>query len=349
MRLPLQRRFFFWLLTLLGVFILLQTLVYGIIEFWGWAHRSEERLSEQMMEVVYGVGWNLVLTPFLAGVAWWISRRMIDPIREIDRSAGAIMAGQFDSRIGTAAMPDDEMRHLAEALNAAFDRYAHAVEQLRRFSGNVSHQLRNPLAAIRSIGEVALTRDRPGEDYRVALVQILDETSRLTKVIDQLLRLAHLERKEIRATFKSLDLAAVVRRVEEAYRPLCEAKSIGLRLDLHGAMTLHGNEELLFEMLANLVDNSIRYTPEGGEILIRGETPSPASVVLTVSDTGPGIPAEQAGHLFDRRAARSGDCVSGSGLGLAIVAEIARAHGGGVEWVARSLPGATFTVRLPVG
>jgi signal transduction histidine kinase len=258
------------------------------------------------------------------------------------------MKGQFESRIQTDSMPDDEMRHLALTLNAAFDNYHDAVERLRRFSGNASHQLRTPLATVRSVGEVALSRDRTPDEYRTAIAQILDETSRLTTVIEQLLRLARLDRQDVRSAFQPVDLEPIVRRVADTFLPLCQEKSIVLRMDIETGARVAGNTELLMEMLVNLMDNATRCTPGGGDILIRLEKPAPDRVRITVADTGPGISAERAKRIFERFSTFPSDSSSGSGLGLAIVSEIARVHDGRVELLASPVPGAVFAVTLPV-
>lgn len=348
MKAPLRLRFFYWLLALLGVFLLLQTIVYGFIEFRAWKMHPDEGLYDHLMEVVMGVGWDLLIWPVLAGVAWVISRKMVDPIRTIVKSAGNIMKGQFDARIQTDSMPDDEMRHLALTLNAAFDNYHDAVERLRRFSGNASHQLRTPLATVRSVGEVALSRDRTPDEYRTAIAQILDETSRLTTVIEQLLRLARLDRQDVRSAFQPVDLEPIVRRVADTFLPLCQEKSIVLRMDIETGARVAGNTELLMEMLVNLMDNATRCTPAGGDILIRLEKPAPDRVRITVADTGPGISAERANRIFERFSTFPSDSSSGSGLGLAIVSEIARVHGGRVELLPSPVPGAVFSISLPV-
>ncbi len=347
MKAPLRLQFFYWLLALLGLFILLQTIVYGLVELYGWFQRPGERLSDQLMEVVVGVGWNLLLLPLLMGVAWWISRRMINPIQTMVHSARDILNGRFEARIQTDSMPDDEMRHLALTLNAAFDNYHDAVERLRRFSGDASHQLRTPLATVRSVGEVALSRDRTPDEYRMALAQILDETSRLTKVIEQLLRLARLDQQDVRAAFQPVELEPIVRRVTDTFLPLCQEKSIALRVETVDGIWVAGNPELLMEILANLMDNAIRFTPVGGEILIQLEMASPGQARLTVADTGPGIAPELAGRIFERFSRVPGAALAGTGLGLAIVFEIAQAHGGQAALIPRRFPGAVFCVTLP--
>jgi signal transduction histidine kinase len=348
MKKPLRLRLFLWLVVLLLLFVGMQTIIYGIIEFNVWqAHKEEEELGEQLMEVVHGVFWDLAALPFLIALAWWISRRMVEPIRAVSQAADIISAGHFNERIQTDRMPDDEMRHMALAVNSAFAQYSDAVERLRRFTGDASHQLRTPLAVIRSIGEVTLSRDRPPEEYRQALGNILDEAHRLTKVTDQLLQLARLERTEVTGSFGRTDLCQVIRRTAAIFQTLCEDKGVALRVEAVGAQEVLGNETLLVEMLANLLDNALRVTPAGGDILVKVETEGGGERLLTVADTGPGIPTEFAERLFELFAQIPGSQSAGAGLGLAIVSAIARVHGGKAELNRRHTYGAVFNIRLP--
>ena len=348
MKTPLRLRMFFWLVALLVLFVALQFVIFGIIEFRVWLHHSGESLRDHLMEAVMGVGWDLAILPLLIVVAWWFSRRMISPIRAITLAADNIRAGRFDDRIPTDNMPDDEMRRMATTVNAAFDYYHDAVERLRRFTGDASHQLRTPLAAMQSVGEVALLRDRGPEEYRQALANMLEEVRRLSRVTDQLLRLARLERTEVRASFSRTDLGPVVRRTAEIFRPLCEEKRVGLRVETRDGLPVLGHEDLLIEMLANLLDNALHVTPSGGEILLRAEPELGGEVLVTVADTGPGIAPELAERVFELFAQVPGTRQTGAGLGLAIVAAIAKAHGGRAELNRRHTSGAVFHVRLPL-
>ncbi len=348
MKTPLRLRMFYWLVALLVLFVALQFAIFSIIEFRAWIHHPEGRLREHLMEAVTGVGWDLAMLPLLIWVAWWISRWMIQPVRTITLAADNICAGHFEERISTGDMPDDEMRRMATTINAAFDYYHEAVERLRRFSGDASHQLRTPLAAMQSVGEVALSRDRQPEEYRQALADMLGEVRRMARVTEQLLRLARLERTEVRASFVRIDLGQVARRTAEMYQPLCEEKRVKLRLETEAGLQVLGHEDLLVEMVANLLDNALRVTPNGGVILLKVEQESGGGALVTVADTGPGIAPELAGRVFELFGQVPGTRQTGAGLGLAIVAAIAKAHGGQVELSTRHARGAVFQARLPL-
>ena len=348
MRTPLRLRMFLWLVALLLLFVALQFVIFSIIEFRVWLQHSGESLHDHLMEAVMGVGWDLAALPLLIGAAWWISQRMIRPIQTITLAADTICAGHFENRISTDNMPDDEMRRMATTVNAAFDYYHDAVERLRRFSGDASHQLRTPLAAMQSVGEVALSRDRDPGEYRQALANMLEEVRRLSRVTDQLLRLARLERTEVRASFVPLDLGQVVRRTADLFQPLYDDKRVGLRVETEDGIQVLGHGDLLLEMLANLLDNALRVTPAGGDILLSADSETGSEALLTVADTGPGIAPELAERVFELFAQVPGTRQTGAGLGLAIVAAIAKAHGGRAELVRRHACGAVFQVRLPI-
>ena len=348
MKTPLRLRMFFWLVTLLLIFVALQFAIFSIIEFRAWLHHPGETLREHWMEAVMGVIWDLATLPILIGTAWWISRKMIRPIQTITLAADNICSGHFEDRISTGPMPDDEMRRMATTINAAFDYYHDAVERLRRFSGDASHQLRTPLAAMQSVGEVALSRDRPPEEYRQALAVMLEEVRRMARVTDQLLRLARLERTEVRSSFVRIDIGKVLQRTVAIFQPLCDEKRVSFRVEIESNLHVLGNEDLLLEMAANLLDNALRATPNGGEMLLSVESESSGTVLVTVADTGPGIAPELAERVFELFGQVPGTRQTGAGLGLAIVAAIAKAHGGKAELNLQHTRGAVFHVRLPL-
>ncbi len=347
MKTPLRLRLFYWLLVLLLIFVALQFVIFSIIEFRAWLHHPGETLREHMMEAIMGVGWDLTILPLLIGVAWWISRRMILPIRTITLAANNISSGHFEDRISTLNMPDDEMHSMATTINAAFDNYQDAVERLRRFTGDASHQLRTPLAAMRSVGEVTLSQDRPPEEYRQAMAHMLDELRRMSRVTEQLLRLARLERTEVSASFAQVNISHIVNRAAELFEPLCDDKQVTLRIESIEGLQVLGHEDLLIEMLANLLENALRVTPTGGAILLRAEHTSNCEALITVADTGPGIAPDLSKRVFELFARVPGTRQTGAGLGLAIVAAIAKTHGGHAELNQALNSGAVFQVVLP--
>ncbi len=349
MKFTFRSRLFLYLLLLLALFVVSQAGIYVYVE---WAHRSanpRETMEEGWTEVADAMELTLLLVPMLVAAAWLISRWMIRPLRVMAATAGRIRHGRWTERIETASMPDDETRSLAETVNAAFDGYAAVLGRLERFSGDAAHQLRTPIAAMRSLGEVALSRAREAAEYREALVTMLAELDRLTRIVEQLLQLSRLESGALRERFLPVALEATVAQVQHIYQPLAEARGVTLAAEVSPrALYVDGIEELLVELLGNLVDNALRHTPAGGSIRIQGTAaPDRNTVCLAVTDDGPGIPREFARRIFDRFTRIPGAESGKAGLGLALASEIAAVHGGRLTLTNPGQPGARFECRLP--
>lgn len=348
MKMTFRSRIFVYLLLLLGLFVVSQAIIYTWVE---WAHHRAEpyqSFDKGLEEVVEGVGLTLLLVPFLGVVAWFLSRRMIVPLRAVADTAKRIRAGRWDERIETVTMPDDETRSLAETVNAAFDGYAGAVRRLERFSGDAAHQLRTPIAAMRNLGEVALSRPRTADDYCETLETMLNELDRLTRIVEQLLQLSQLDAGVLKECFAPIPLWSVVEQVRQIYEPLAEARGVDLTVtssERDGRVA--EIEELLVELLGNLVDNALRHTPKGGTIRIELAANAAGDVRLAVTDSGPGIPAEFANKIFDRFLQVPGSEGGTAGLGLSLAAQIAAVHGGELKLMNPGLAGARFECRFP--
>ena len=347
MKMPLQRRLFLYLLLLLFAFIVGQTLIYSGVEYASWLKHPEEPLLAEMEEVIQALILDLFLLPVLILLAWWISRLMVAPIQAIAATADRIGGGHFSERIETGQMPDDEMFHLADALNTAFSRYDAAVRRLQRFSGDASHQLRTPITAIRSIGEVALSRARDAVSYRETIETMLGELDRLALIVEQLLELSRLESGALRSMFERLDTGAVVEQAMQLYQPLCAEQGIELQGRIEPGISVFGRESLLVELVGNLLDNAIRHTPKGGVIRLE-VVRQDAMAILSVHDSGPGIAPEFAQAIFERFTQIPGSRQGHAGLGLALASDIAVAHGGRLVLSNPGQPGACFECSLPL-
>ena len=348
MRIRLQHRAFIYQAILLVTFVLLQLLVFSFIEYRDWRdHHREETLADNMQEVVDVAAMNLLLLPPMLALVWWFSRRIINPVRRIADTAADIGKGRFDERIDTRSMPDDDMRHLAKTLNVAFEHYTSAVHRLRRFSGDASHQIRTPIAAMRATGEVAVSRPRSAEDYRSAIGDMLAELERLSFMVEQLLQLSRLDAGTLRERFVPFEAEVVIRQSAQIYAPLCEDAGIMLECQMESGIVVHGIEALACELLNNLLDNAIRHTPRGGTIRL-GVRRDVVDIRFYVHDSGLGIPAEFAETVFDRFSQIPGSRHGGAGLGLALAADIAAVHGGKLTVANPGCPGARFEWILPL-
>lgn len=347
MKMRLQYRVFIYQAILLVAFVLLQLMVFSFIEYRDWRDKHhEESLVENLQEVVDVTAMNLLILPIMMGLVWWFSNRILDPVHRIARTAGSIGGGRSDERIDTAGMPDDDMRHLAETLNLAFEHYASAVRRLRRFSGDASHQIRTPIAAMRATGEVAVSRMRTAEDYRTAIYDMLAELERLSFMVEQLLQLSRLESGALKDRFTTFPADAVLRKSAQFYAPLCEDAGVTLECHAEPGLQVSGIEALLGELLNNLLDNAIRHTPRGGTIRI-GVNRDGSRAVFYVHDSGQGIPREFAETIFDRFSQIPGSRHGGAGLGLALATDIAAVHHGRLILMNPGQPGARFEWTLP--
>jgi signal transduction histidine kinase len=225
----------------------------------------------------------------------------------------------------------------------------HSYEQMRRFTADVSHQLRTPLTAIRSVGEVGLRAGRRDEsNYRTIIGSMLEETDRLAVLVDRLLTLSRAETKQALLQPDAVNLAELAEDVAGHLGVLAEEKGQSLSVDAAGAPTAVADRLVLRQALINLVDNAIKFTPAGGRISIRVSA-SDGTALVDVSDTGPGIPIDSRGRIFDRFYRGDDDAGTGTGLGLSIAKGAVEANGGALTLAHSGPDGTTFRMTLPRG
>jgi heavy metal sensor kinase len=241
----------------------------------------------------------------------------------------------------------DELDEVAKAFNDTLGRLEHAVGDMKQFSTALAHELRTPLAALRGETELALMEARSPEEYRRSLGSQLEELDRLARLINQLLTLARAEAGEIPVARAPVDLAALAASVVQSIEPVSRARGIALTCGGAERALVAGDAGWLERLLINLLDNAIKFTAAGGEIVV-AVTSGAHSVVLTVRDTGSGISAEALPHIFDRfyqsdpsRSSPAG----GVGLGLSLVRWIVQRHGATIDVASAAGEGTTFTVR----
>jgi two-component system OmpR family sensor kinase len=285
----------------------------------------------------------LVMTAGAYGMGWRVADTALRPTREIAAQAESLGVGSLSARI-TAHADVQEFQQLVHVLNGMLGRLDAAFQSQRRFTGDASHELRGPLNVLRGEIEVALKRPRSEAEYREVLARCREEVLRLSRLANDLLVLARAEAGSPVERVETLDLLALAGRVAGRYRPMATERGLTLRLE--GIPTpIRGNAELLERAVANLVENAVKYVPGAGDVcIIVTPTPSPT---LEVRDTGPGIPPEQAGQLFERffRADPARPRAEGAGLGLSIARAAVEAHGGSLVFVGNA-PGAVFRMTL---
>ena len=277
-----------------------------------------------------------------------LAHRLLGPLARMADDARRITAEQLHERLKAAAA-GEEMDQLRDAFNATLARLERSFDQLRRFTADASHEIRTPLTALRSVGEVALQGDRSSEDYREVIGTMLEEVDRLSRLTDELLTIARAEGGEARYHFERLDLSALVNDVAEQLLVLAEERAQKLEVRTDGPAIVHGDRLALRQAVTNLIDNAIKYSPEGTRVEVRLRS-APGAALIEVEDEGPGIPPEHLDRIFERfyriDPSRSRE-IGGTGLGLSLVRLAAEAHGGRAEVSSRVGSGSTFRITLP--
>jgi len=270
---------------------------------------------------------------------WWISRRALTPVDKITQAARTITAQNLTRRLDVP-QTGDELQRMSEAWNQVLERLEAALQRIRRFTADASHELRTPVAIIRATAELALRRERDVEEYRQSLRQIQLEAERMTQLTDALLSLATADANAVEMPRAPVDFNRLAGELVRQNQSLADSRGIHLKADLSARPAVApGNESGVRRVLQILLDNALKFTPTGGSVLV-SIAPVDNGVAACVRDSGPGIPADALPHIFERfyTAGRSGSENGGAGLGLSIAQAIAQAHGSRIQ--VESTPGA---------
>jgi heavy metal sensor kinase len=308
--------------------------------------RSESSMDTDLRDLALILVLGLPIAVAVAGVGGYVlARRALAPIERMTTHARTITAERLHDRL-PVDNPDDEMGRLAGVFNQTLGRLEQSFEQMRRFTADVSHQLRTPLTAIRSVGEVGLRaghRDEAG--YRTIIGSMLEETDRLSVLVDRLLTLSRAETHQAPLAPDAVNLVELAEDVVGHLGVLAEEKGQSLSIDATGRPSAVADRVVLRQALINLVDNAIKFTPPGGRVSVRvgGDD---GIAILDVTDTGPGIPAEARDRIFDRFYRGDALAASGTGLGLSIAKGAVEANGGQLTLERSDADGTTFRIRL---
>jgi heavy metal sensor kinase len=309
----------------------------------------DTELHELLIAILIGLPIALIGSA-LGGYS--LAKRALRPIEQIAEQAQTISAERLGRRV-PIENPNDELGHLARVLNELLARLETSFEQMRRFTADASHELRTPLTAIRSVGEGALRGQHVDPGCREVVGSMLEEVERLTTLVDALLTLSRAEGGHVALRREPVALIDLTREVASHLGVLAEDKRQEIDLTTSdnddGATPVRIDRTVVREALINLLDNAIKYSPEGARIAVRvGHTNGRATIAIT--DQGPGIAPEHRDRIFERfyriDKARSRE-MGGAGLGLAIAKWAIDVHGGSIEVESRPGGGSTFRVLLP--
>jgi two-component system, OmpR family, sensor kinase len=293
-------------------------------------------LSGLVTSFVVGGGLAIVL---VSALGYAVATAGLAPVEAMRRRAAEVSLTDHDDRLPLPAA-HDEIRRLGETLNDMLDRLRRSFERERRFVADASHELRTPVAVVKTELEGALRSGDYGPHVREALVAAIDECDHLAQMADDLLVIARAGEGELPVRRETLAVGVAFEGVREHFIDRATQHGRAVRLDVPAGLEVSADELRLRQALGNLVDNALRYG--AGDIVLRGR-PAPGGIVLEVSDHGPGFAPDVAGRAFERFARGDGARTrGGTGLGMAIVRAVAEAHGG----TATIVPGAGAIVRL---
>lgn len=290
------------------------------------------------------------ILPVAGALGWFLARASLRPVEELRNQAMRISEGDLDRRLAVAPI-DDEIARLAVTLNDMLARLQRGLERERRIVDDASHELRTPLGILRTELELALRRPRTNAELRATIVSAAEVSENLNRLAEDMLVLARANHGQLPLFRTVIDVAALARNVAD--RSASRAREVGVNIAVEAQSELHASLDgpRIVQALGNLIDNSLTHCSPDGMITLRAVTNDAGYLILSVSDTGPGFPANFIAKAFDPytrteagRSRRSG----GAGLGLAIVKGVIKAHGGSVA--ASNLPGggAMVTLQIPM-
>jgi len=285
----------------------------------------------------------VVLLLCVAG-GYWLAGRALRPIESVTAELDAIQPTNLRSRLPVPEVAD-EVARLAARINALLERLERASVTERRFASDAAHELRTPLAVLRTGLEVTLARERSANENHAALAAAHREVLSLCRIADELLMLARLN-GEVSVERSRLNLRELVVEIASTVEPLAQAREVQLRVNADQDVFVEGNAGHLRRLVINLLDNALKFTPVNGSIEAR-LTMESDRVILRVADSGPGIDAAEMPFIFDRFFRGASAPGEGSGLGLSLCREIARLHGGDITAANRPSGGCVFVVTLP--
>lgn len=288
----------------------------------------------------------IVVVALMGGI--FLADRALRPVHAMTTIAKQVSEGQLEARIAYSGV-NDELGQLANTLDTMLDKLQSAFETERRFVADASHELRTPLTVIKGHLDVTLTQPRQAEAYIETLEAIREENNRLIRLVNTLLYLAKLDSAPLKQEKQPIQLTELLAIVCEQVKILAEEKHITLTATLTELPSINGNTDHLIRLFLNVLDNAVKYTPEGGTVTVSAHACA-KYVHIAIEDSGCGIAPEHLPHLFKRfyRVKENVSSAYGTGLGLAIAHSVVAEHGGKLSVTSQLQQGSIFTVMLPL-
>lgn len=291
--------------------------------------------------------WSIALIFVLASVASiLVTRRTVGRIEAINMTSRAIMQSGLDKRIPLRGT-NDEWDHVAENLNSMLDRMETLMQEVKQVTDNVAHDLRTPLARIRGRLEKAYHRKRDGDADQELIADTIANLDGVLRIFSSLTRIAQIEAKAQQVAFRTVNITEITRETVELYDAAAEEKGTHLNFVGDQQVCVTGDRDLIFDAVANLIDNAIKHGRPAGHVTVAVAESSEGAAVISVADDGPGVPAAEHQNVFKRfYRLEPSRRTAGNGLGLSLVAAVARLHGARIEML-DNLPGLTFRLLFP--
>lgn len=303
----------------------------------------------RLTQIMFMVGAVIMLITPLGG--FLLAGRATRPLARIIDTTGRMHPSALDERLPIRGT-DDELDRLSKTINGFLDRIAAYVRQNREFTANAAHELRSPLAAIRSSLEVALNSERTTGEYQEILTDVLDQCDDLRLLVNQLLLLAEGDANQLCLIGGPLRLDQVILRSIDMFQGVAETRGIALTAPAVEPIRIQGDENRLRLVVNNLIDNAIKFTPVGGAVQVELKMNDSCNAVLTVRDNGEGIEPKELPRIFERfyqcdKARQREGKRRGTGLGLSICKSVVTAHRGTIAVASTPGKGTLFSVRFP--
>ncbi|MFM7773221.1 MAG: sensor histidine kinase, partial [Candidatus Kapaibacterium sp.] len=312
----------------------------------GYGMQEVDEILRQL-RAAFGLGFSIALVLAVV-IGYLLARYSLQQVDIITNAAKRITAENLSKRL-PLPVTNDEIARLTTTLNAMIARLDISFTQVRQFTSDVSHELRTPLAILMGELELALRNEMKEEDYHVLVVSALEEVMRLSKMVSSLLEISRAETGQVRLQKALFDISRMTANICDDMQILAEDKSVTLECEIQPYVTIIADESRLHQMLINVIDNAIKYTPRNGTVKVSLSTRA-SQTRIEIADTGVGISEEDQAFIFNRffrvDQSRSNDVV-GSGLGLSIVRWIIEAHQGSIRVKSELGAGSTVTIVLP--